>query len=80
MLIRYATYGKGTPCTVFTFNGWYVVKGSKNINFCTDMIDVNENDFTWDKPLNVEVLADTDMITSSEPVSTLYHLLTLVCE
>ena len=79
MMIKYAISRKGNPCTVFTFDGWYVVNGSKNINFCADMIDVKKDDFTYNNPLYVAALADTDKMMASQPVLNLYHLLTLVC-
>lgn len=66
------TYGSmKTPCTIFTYKGWYCVEGSKNVNYTPD------SDMLIDG-VDVETIPDTDTMTASEPVETKEQLEYLV--
>ena len=58
------TYGRGTPCTIFThetrLGTWYVVQDSVNVNFTPEAVEDG---------VDVETLDDTDAFTASKPIS-----------
>lgn len=54
------TYGTGTPCLVFVFDGWYAVDGSVNVNRTDDSLLVDGVD--------VETLPDDDTFTWGDPI------------
>lgn len=57
------TYGSLlTPCRVFTMGGWYVVEGSRNVNY------THREDLLVDG-VNVELLPDVDHFTADEEVN-----------
>lgn len=58
------TYGRGTPCRVFVYDGWYAVEGSVNVNYSWAMRNVSK----LTQPLDVETLMDIDCFTVAEPV------------
>jgi hypothetical protein len=58
------TYGRGTPCRVFVYDGWYAVEGSVNVNYSRAMEDVSK----LTQPVDVETLMDIDCFTAAEPV------------
>ena len=49
-------YGRGTPCQVFVSDGWYVIEGSCNVNWCSTMLFPE----ALAQPVNVEILCDSD--------------------
>jgi hypothetical protein len=63
-------YGsENTPCTVFAHNGWYCVEGSVNVNRTQDILQDG---------VNVEIVADYDVFTWSEPINSLEELIEAV--
>ena len=58
-----ATYGQGTPCKCYLYNGWYAIEGSENVNHSWDVLlavlDAHENGGRVD----VEALNDTGTFT-----------------
>lgn len=59
------TYGRGTPCTIYTFPAgsgavWYAVEGSHNVNQC-------EESEIFDG-VNVETVEDVDTFTSGKRI------------
>ena len=63
-------YGsQNTPCTIFSYNGWYCVDGSMNVNKTFDEIS---------NGTNVEFLNDVDCFTWSKPIESLEELIDAV--
>ena len=54
-------YGSNhTPCTIYTFDGWYCIDGSVNVNRCDPDLLIDGVD--------VETLPDYDMFTAGGPI------------
>jgi hypothetical protein len=63
-------YGSGkTKTTVFYYRGWYVCKGSVNVNRTRDEVEDG---------VNVEELNDYDIFTWNKPINTLNQLVKAV--
>jgi hypothetical protein len=68
------TYGASqTPCRVFYVGQWYAIEGSVN---------VNKAPFHWvlparigvQRPIDVELIVDTDTSTASHPINSIEDL------
>ncbi|MFW6008828.1 MAG: hypothetical protein ACOCP8_06145 [archaeon] len=60
-------YGKSyNPCTIFYYNGWYVIENSKNINYTNDIVE---------NGINVETLSDIDFFESEKEIEDLDSLI-----
>ena len=66
------TYGRGTPCTVFTYGQWYAVKGSCNANKAPDYHNFSNG------PVDVEQIEDVDTFTWCEEINSLEDLIEAV--
>ena len=76
------TYGSShTPCTVFTYGGWYVVAGSVNVNRSHEIEQYAQ--YATDRVINavvvdVEMLSDYDCFTVQNPIESLEDLVNAV--
>lgn len=49
--------GSNIPCTIYTDNGWYVIEGSKNVNYTND---------TMYNGIDLELVTDTDSFQADD--------------
>lgn len=54
-----ATYGRGTPCRCYLYNGWYAIEGSENVNHSWDVLPAALEAHENGGRVNVEALNDT---------------------
>jgi len=67
-------YGSSnTPCSIMFYNGWYCIVGGNNINHTIE---------PWRLKLgiDIETLADDDVITVTNPVYNLTDLINIINE
>lgn len=65
-------YGSGrTEDTVYVYNNWYVVHGSRNVNKAS-------SDTEWQDGIDVETITDVDTFSNLEPINSLEELIEAV--